>query len=146
MPPLMRTSKESPCGDVCAAQTHGVISTAETISTAAKARNLHRLIILLCSPFAVAYWTARPQPKFAVDSRSTFTAGAYDDKASNALLHGPSRAIEGPDAIFGRHNRARSVRGASGLDLTHICGHQVNSPAASSLPLPCRKRWIRRPP
>src|SRR6266513_455873 len=51
MPPLMRTSKESPRGDVCAAQTHGVISTAETISTAAKARNLHRLIILFVLPF-----------------------------------------------------------------------------------------------
>src|SRR5438067_13756879 len=51
MPPLMSTSKESPRGDVCAAQRHGVISTAETMSTAAEARNLHRLIILFVLPF-----------------------------------------------------------------------------------------------
>src|SRR5437870_11007434 len=73
MPPLMSTSKESPRGDVCAAVRHGVISTAETMSTAAEARNLHRLIILLCSLFEVAYWTARPQPKFAVERRTVPT-------------------------------------------------------------------------
>src|SRR2546430_14179034 len=52
MPPLMRTSKGSPGGVVGAAQTQGVISTAETTSTAARARNLHRLIILNCAPLS----------------------------------------------------------------------------------------------
>src|SRR2546430_7382380 len=51
MPLVMSTSKESPRGDVCAAQRHGVISAAETMSTAAEARNLHRLIILFVLPF-----------------------------------------------------------------------------------------------
>src|SRR6266513_1554160 len=107
MPPLMRTAKESPRGDVCASQTHGVISPAETISTAVKSRNLHHLTILFVLPFRGRLLDCTTPTESTPDRRSL--PGAYDDKVCNALLHGPWRAIEGPDAIFGRHNRTRSV-------------------------------------
>ena len=95
----MRTSRESPRGDACAAQTHGVISTAETISTAAKARNLHRLIILFVLPFRGRLLDCTTPPKFAVDLRTVPPENLVCPKwlAKNDIAHEELKNQRHPD-------------------------------------------------
>src|SRR2546426_6156135 len=75
MPSLIRTSKESARGGVCAAQMQGGISTAETISAAAKAMNLYRLVILFVLPL-------RRSPTGLQDPNRKFQSSQRDRKST----------------------------------------------------------------